>query len=112
MGDHAVYVMFNNSECSGIVAEIQMVHPRFLDIRSKFGAHDSYDAVRFAAEMRKCVVGSEQPGLPDSQRIGSLSRSASVRATVSSAHRRNSHMASRGSLQTAGLVAAAKTINS
>ena len=47
-----VYVMFKNPRCRDIVGEIQFVHPRFLDIRMKFGSHDTYETGRFAAEMR------------------------------------------------------------
>merc|ERR1712014_237089 len=59
--------MFSDPKCISIVAEIQLVHNRFLDIRVNFGAHDSYDAERFAAEMRRHKTGEEQHALPDSQ---------------------------------------------
>ena len=47
--------MFKDERCDGIVAEIQLVHPRFLDIREKFGAHSTYDRLRFAAEMSRFI---------------------------------------------------------
>jgi len=66
--DCALYIMFKDARCNGIVAEIQLVHPRFLDIREKFGAHDAYDSLRFAAEVRKLKNKQISRGLPDSLR--------------------------------------------
>ena len=66
--DCACYLMFNNCSCNGIVAEVQLVHPRFLDIREKFGAHDAYDSLRFPAEVLKLKHKRQIRGLPDSQR--------------------------------------------
>jgi len=65
--DIAVYIMFTDERCNGIVEEIQIVHDAFLAIRTKFKAHDVYDTARFPAECLKLKTKVEVRGLPDSQ---------------------------------------------
>jgi len=66
--DLAIYFTFEDESCSDVICELQFAHSAFMAVREEMKAHDAYDKVRFAAELRKKVHGSEVVGLPNSQR--------------------------------------------